>query len=74
MRYTIVTILQLAIIIMTTGVGSMGAPGAGAPMKFLSGIHTKSYFALKCFFILSISVDIGTRAPVYQNLIVFLRL
>ena len=24
-----------------TGVGSMGAPGAGAPIKFLSGIHTK---------------------------------
>ena len=39
---------------MYTGVGSMGtgtgAPGAGAPMKFLSGTHTKSYFALKCFF------------------------
>ena len=32
-----------------TGVGSMDAPGAGAPVKFLSGIHTKSYFALKCF-------------------------
>ena len=28
-----------------TGVGSMGAPGAGAPMKFLSGTHTKSHFA-----------------------------
>ena len=25
-----------------TGVGSMGAPGAGVPMKFLSGTHTKS--------------------------------
>ena len=34
----------------STGVGSMGAPGAGAPMKFLSGTHTKSYFALKYFF------------------------
>ena len=32
-----------------TGIGSMGAPGAGAPMKFLSGTHTKSQFALKCF-------------------------
>ena len=25
-----------------TGVGSMGAPGASVPMKFLSGTHTKS--------------------------------
>ena len=32
-----------------TGVGSMGAPGAtGAPMKFLSGTHTKLHFAQKC--------------------------
>ena len=38
----------------------MGAPGAGAPMKFPSGTHTKSHFALKWF-----SIDI--RAPVYQN-------
>ena len=31
-----------------TGVGSMGAPDAGAPMKFLSGIHTKSHISLNC--------------------------
>ena len=29
-----------------TGVGSMGAQGAGAPMKFLSGTHTKSHTLL----------------------------
>ena len=29
--------------VLFTGVGSMGAP-----MKFLSGIQTMSYFALKC--------------------------
>ena len=29
----------------------MGAPGAGAPMKFLSGTHKKSYFALKYFYV-----------------------
>ena len=34
---------QCANIWMTTGVGSMGAPGAGAPMKFLSGIDTELY-------------------------------
>ena len=31
---------------LNTGIGSMGAPGAGAPMKFLSGTHTKSHFTL----------------------------
>ena len=50
-----------------TGVGSMGAPGAGAPMKFLSGTQCHTAITLKCLiFILSISVNIGTRAPVYQ--------
>ena len=50
----------------------MGAPGAGVPMKFLYETHTMPYFALKCSFILLISVNIGTRAPVYH--IIFLRL
>ena len=36
-------------------------------MNFLSGTQTMPYFALKCFY----SVNIGTRAPVYQ--IIFLR-
>ena len=41
-----------------TGIGSMVAPGAGAPMKFLSGTHTKSHFALKCFLCYQFSVHI----------------
>ena len=39
---------------ISTGVGSMGAPGAGAPMKFLSGTHTKSHFALKYFYVIDL--------------------
>ena len=50
----------------------MGAPGAGAPMKFLSGTHKKSHFALKCFLCYQFSVHIGIRAPVHQ--IIVLRL
>ena len=58
---------------MSTGVGSMGAPGAGAPMKFLSGTHTKSHFVLNCFLVIDlVYMHIGIRAPVYQ--IIFLRL
>ena len=49
--------------IVTTGVGSMGAPGAGAPMKFLSGTHTKSHFALKCSLCYRYSVHIGIEHP-----------
>ena len=36
-----------------TGVGSMGAPGAGAPMKFLSWIHI--YFTHSVVFIQSVT-------------------
>ena len=28
---------------MNSGIGSMGVPGAGAPMKFLSAWNTMSY-------------------------------
>ena len=51
-----------------TGVGSMGAP-----IKFLSGIHTKSHFALNCFLIIDfvyMHIHVGIRASVYQ--IIFL--
>ena len=59
--------------IQYTGVGSMGAPGAGAPMKFLSGTHTyKVTLCLELFSCYRFSVHIGIRAPVYQ--IIFLRL
>ena len=45
---------QLSVLIhrpftLSSDIESMGAPGAGAPMKFLSRTHTKSYFALNCF-------------------------
>ena len=51
-----------------TGVGSMGAPGAGAPMKFLSGTHTyKVTLCLELFSCYRFSVHIGggIRAPIY---------
>ena len=58
--------LPIALYTSGVGVGSMGAPGAGAPMKFLSGIQCHSYFTLKrLILLLLISVNIGTRAPVY---------
>ena len=53
------------VILHFTGVGSMGASGAGAPVKFPSGAHTKSHFALNCFLCYRFSVHIGIRAPVY---------
>ena len=46
--------------------------GAGAPMKFLRGAHTKSHFALNCFLCYRFSVHIGIRALLYQ--IIFRRL
>ena len=53
---------QLSVLIyrpftLSTGVGSMGEPGAGAPMKFPSGIYIKSHFALNCFLCYRFSVQ-----------------
>ena len=66
---------QVNFLLYCTGVRSMGALGAGEPMKSLSGTHTKAHFALKYFYLcyrFSVHVHIGIRAPVYQ--IVFLYL
>ena len=54
-----------------TGVGSMGAPGAGAPIKFLT--QWSSYTRTLFKFLLSCSLNMCTvvRAPIYW--IIFLR-
>ena len=45
----------------------MGAPGAGAPMRFLSGTHTKSHFALKCSLCYRYNVHIGIEHPFTES-------
>ena len=53
-----------------TGIGGMGAPGAGALIKFLNRIHIAIILYILLLFDLSLRANVDTRAPVYQ--IIFL--
>ena len=48
---------------LDTGVGTIGAPGAGAPVKFLSILYTFQVF----LFDLSLMVKVDTRASRLSN-------
>ena len=54
-------------IMLSTGIGSMGAQDAGAPMKFLSGTHTKSHFALKFFYVIDLECTYGHQSTHLPN-------